>query len=34
VAMFLRTSGNRADTSLPNVIAIIVFCIDSFLTSN
>ncbi len=29
--MFLRTSGNSADTSLPSVIAIMVFCIDSFL---
>lgn len=31
VAMFFSTSGNRADTSLPSVIAMIVFCIDSFL---
>lgn len=29
--MFLRTSGKSADTSLPNVMAMIVFCIDSFL---
>ena len=29
--MFFNTSGNRADTSLPRVIAMIVFCIDSFL---
>ena len=31
VGIFLRTSGNNADTSLPNVIAMIVFWIASFL---
>lgn len=29
--MFLRTSGNKADTSFPSVIEAIVFCIASFL---
>ena len=28
--MFLRTSGNKAETSLPSVMAMMVFCIDSF----
>ena len=32
--MFLRTSGNSADTSLPKVMAIMVFCMDSFLKHN
>ena len=31
--MFFSTSGNRAETSLPIVIAAIVFCIASFLDS-
>ena len=31
--MFFRTSGNKAETSLPIVIAAIVFCIASFLES-
>jgi hypothetical protein len=29
--MFLSTSGKRADTSLPSVMAMMVFCIASFL---
>lgn len=29
--MFFSTSGKRDDTSLPNVMAMMVFCIDSFL---
>jgi hypothetical protein len=28
--MFLRTSGNKADTSFPKVIAMMVFWMDSF----
>lgn len=29
--MFLSTSGNSAETSLPSVMAIMVFWMDSFL---
>lgn len=32
--MFFRTSGKRADTSFPKVMAIMVFWIDSFLQYN
>ena len=31
VAMFFSTSGNREDTSLPNVMDMMVFWIASFL---
>lgn len=31
VAMFFKTSGKRAETSLPSVIDMIVFCMASFL---
>ena len=31
--MFFKTSGNKAETSLPNVIAMIVLWIASFLKS-
>jgi hypothetical protein len=31
VAMFFKTSGNSADTSLPKVMAMMVFWIASFL---
>ncbi len=32
--MFLRTSGKRAETSLPKVMDMIVFCMASFLESH
>jgi len=32
VAMFFSTSGNRAETSFPSVIAMMVFCMASLLS--